>query len=178
MSSKIYFSSLIQTRKPVLAYNPPGILDPSLAVAVTKARGIGLIDLERLSSTESSQLLANCSRQMPDKWGVRVCTREQLSKVLELQDSNLALIIIGNDFPLEKEVLEELASRGIVLLAEVVSIKEVIPEIAPAKIVSLICLSSLIFSLYKQIPEWDNIITYLILSCQLISDSDGILFKK
>ncbi|MBD3191788.1 MAG: hypothetical protein GF308_14170, partial [Candidatus Heimdallarchaeota archaeon] len=125
MTQKSVFSELLTQRKPILAYNPPGLMDPSLAVAVSDAGGIGLIDCERLSVAKCQQLLNNSQQAIPSIWGVRVTNDEQLALVLNLSGESVPkIIIIATNFTLTKELVEEIISREIVLLAEVTSLKE------------------------------------------------------
>ena len=124
MAPKHDFESIISERKPILAYNPPGLQDISLIRAVTAAGGIGLVDLERLNQQESEKLLQNSLSEFTSFFGVRVSNREQLDLVLKLHNDSFPLIFVIGDFQLTKSDLNKVSKKSIVLLAEVISLKE------------------------------------------------------
>ncbi len=124
MALKHDFESIISERKPIFAYNPPGLLDTSLIKAVIDAGGIGLVDLERLHQQESEKLLQNSLTEFTNSFGVRVCDRKQLNLVLKLHNESFPLILIIGDFQLTKSDLDKISKKSILLVAEVISLKE------------------------------------------------------
>ncbi len=124
MAPKYDFESIISERKPIFAYNPPGLLNTSLVKAVINAGGIGFVDLERLLQQESEQLLQNSLTEFTSSFGVRVCDHEQLDLVLKLHNDSFPLILVIGDFQLTKSDLNNASKKSIVLLAEVISLKE------------------------------------------------------
>ncbi|MFQ5980220.1 MAG: SDR family NAD(P)-dependent oxidoreductase [Candidatus Heimdallarchaeota archaeon] len=114
------FSRILEETLPILAYNPLGISDPSLAVAVSQSGGIGLIDLEGLERETGLTILEKIN-EMVEKWGVRISNQEHVKAVL---DTQLAVPIIVIAFDIDNAALEKLNVKGGTLLAEVVSLQE------------------------------------------------------
>ncbi|MHA2232820.1 MAG: nitronate monooxygenase, partial [Candidatus Hodarchaeales archaeon] len=114
------FSQVLEETLPILAYNPPGIDDPSLAITVSQSGGIGLIDLEGLKRETGLAVLEQMAEKV-EKWGVRISSQEHLSILLETQ-LTVPIIVIAYD--IDNSALARLNAKGGTLLAEVVSLQE------------------------------------------------------
>ena len=125
MAKKVVeFADIFENKKPIFAYNPPGILDIQLIQAVNKADAIGLINLERLRKQEMKKLLHECQQKLDDVWGVRVSTKEQFEVVIDLAKDNNPKMIIISDFDLTKNDLEAIQKFKIIPVGEVTSLEE------------------------------------------------------
>ncbi|MBK5112324.1 MAG: SDR family NAD(P)-dependent oxidoreductase [Candidatus Heimdallarchaeota archaeon] len=124
MAHKHDFESIISECKPIFAYNPPGLLDTSLIKAVINARGIGLVNLERLHQQESEKLLQKCLSDFSSSIGFRLSDRKQLNLVMDLHTESFPIILVIGDFHLSKSDLKDISKKPFVLLAEVISLKE------------------------------------------------------
>ncbi|MFX0114714.1 MAG: nitronate monooxygenase, partial [Candidatus Hodarchaeota archaeon] len=113
------FSQLLEGALPIFAYNPPGVKEPSLAVAVSQSGAVGLIDLEGLDQKNGLSLLKKMATL--EKWGVRASNRKHVSILLESQ-IDIPIIIVAYD--IDEFVLAELNKRKGLILAEVVSLRE------------------------------------------------------
>ena len=124
MALKHDFETIISERKPIFAYNPPGLLDTSLIKAVVNAGGIGLVNLERLHQQESEEIIQKCLTEFSGFIGIRLTDIKQLNLVMELHTESFPIILVISDFQLAKSDLNRIAKKPFVLLAEVISLKE------------------------------------------------------
>ena len=87
-----------ENRKPIYAYNPPGIEDISLIKAVIKNGGIGLVDLDRLDLGVCENLIEKCQTELKSNWGIRVTNKKHLELLARTLTQPNGLIIILSDF--------------------------------------------------------------------------------
>jgi NAD(P)H-dependent flavin oxidoreductase YrpB (nitropropane dioxygenase family) len=115
------FTKLVN-RIPIWGYSPRGIPDPSLSVKISKAGGIGLINLEGLDPNQSQSLLnqSNSLFSSDHLWGIRVDLHETLNN-LEFQEK--VPIIICAFTPNSREI-EKMRKYSTFLLSEVSYLEE------------------------------------------------------
>ncbi|NHJ84295.1 MAG: acyltransferase domain-containing protein [Asgard group archaeon] len=124
MKREYTFDNILKTKKPIFAYNPPGLLKVDLIQAVIAAGGVGLIDLERLSLPESEQLIRKCYQDLLGLWGVRIASEDQLKLLMELHNYNFPVLVILSDVQLSKKTINQLKERPFIVLAEVTTLEE------------------------------------------------------
>ncbi|NHJ48229.1 MAG: acyltransferase domain-containing protein, partial [Asgard group archaeon] len=113
-----------ENRKPIFAYNPPGIEDISLIKAVIKNGGIGLIDFDRLDINICEKLVDKCQSDLKENWGIRVTNKKHLELLARSLTNPKNLIIILGDFPIKEKEIGLLKKFGCKVVAEVISLNE------------------------------------------------------
>ncbi|NHJ41428.1 MAG: hypothetical protein FK731_15460, partial [Asgard group archaeon] len=115
---------ILANKKPIFAYNPPGISEISLIKAVSSNNGIGLIDFDRLERKTCEILLNECQSELDDFWGIRITHPEHIEIIQNQIKTPNRVILILSDFPIEESKITDLKKKGYTILAEVISLKE------------------------------------------------------
>ncbi|NHK31684.1 MAG: acyltransferase domain-containing protein [Asgard group archaeon] len=115
---------ILENKKPIFAYNPPGIDNISLIKAVTDSNGIGLIDLDRLEQSLCETLLDKCQTELNNIWGIRVTNNNHVKLLQSKASKPNQVIVVLSDFPIKDKKITELKNTGFILVAEVISLAE------------------------------------------------------
>ncbi|HUT82071.1 MAG TPA: SDR family NAD(P)-dependent oxidoreductase [Candidatus Bathyarchaeia archaeon] len=118
------FDSFMQMRKPILAYNPPGILSVDLLKTVIREGGVGLVNLERMKLNESKELLNVCLSELQNNWGIRISNKQQLELLLNLPANTSPILLITSNLDLTQAELEKIKTKQFIILAEVTNLQE------------------------------------------------------
>ena len=57
MKNKEKLNKLLQGKYPIWGYSPKGTTDPSLSIELSRLNGVGLIDLEGLSKSQTKDII-------------------------------------------------------------------------------------------------------------------------
>ena len=117
MKNKEVLNKFLQGNYPVWGYSPKGITDPSLSIALSRLNGVGLVDLEGLSKSQSKDIIIRCFSELDKSnlWGVRVSSKEQLIWLEEFDF--LPIIIIA--FETDEDLISTFTTDCDLLVAEV-----------------------------------------------------------
>lgn len=117
MKNKEKLKEFFKRKYPIWGYSPKGISDPTLSIELSKLNGIGLIDLEGLTKSQSKEMILKCFTELDSSklWGVRVKDENQF---LWLEEFDFIPIIIVA-FDLKKKVSSSFTTDCELLIAEV-----------------------------------------------------------
>ena len=100
-----------------LVFSPSGLAHPALAIAASRAGGLGVLDLELASCAVQGveQLVVLAQHAGPHGFGVRLGEFDSAlhDALLSLTDKGLCLLAVGSEqFSLWRESLPALRARG------------------------------------------------------------------
>ena len=103
MEQKQKILEVLKNKIPVWGYSPKGIADPSLSIKISQLGGVGLVDLEGLSSNQYQKVLEtlHSSLSTNNMWGIRIPTQKALDAI---KFNDLVPIIICAFSPNSQEV--------------------------------------------------------------------------
>ena len=111
----------------MIVVTPPGLADPSIAVAGAKAGGIGVLDLEYLRDPDSAlAAMKDLARSARGDCGVKLdCGNEELlnERIASLPEE-LRLVILGSPAGKLPSFVDRLHSKGLSVLLECTSFDE------------------------------------------------------
>ncbi len=112
----------------VIVLTPPGLVDPSLAIAASRAGGAGLLDLEYVQDEQAGQeAVRRLSRNAGPRYGVKLGSRDtDLLVALSsgLPDSLGVVILTSSDPAQLPDQLRRLRKEGRVILLECTSLAQ------------------------------------------------------
>ena len=122
MEQKQKILEVLKNKIPIWGYSPKGIADPSLSIKISQLGGVGLVDLEGLSSNQYQKVLETLrsSSATDNMWGIRIPTQKALNTI---EFNGLIPIIICAFSPNSQEV-KKMQENSNLLLSEVCYLEE------------------------------------------------------
>ncbi len=117
MKNKVQIEKILKGKYPIWGYSPKGLKNLALSIELSKLNGIGLVDLEGISTSDSKTIIHECLTKLEKSklWGIRV---KQVEQLLLLEEYDFIPIIIIA-FDIEEKVLSSLTVECDLLIAEV-----------------------------------------------------------
>ncbi|GAG70137.1 unnamed protein product, partial [marine sediment metagenome] len=122
MKQKPKILEVLKNKYPVWGYSPKGIADLSLSIKISQLGGVGLVDLEGLSSKQYQKVFEtlHSSLSADNMWGIRIPTQKALNTI---EFNDLVPIIICAFSPNSQEV-KKMQENSYLLLSEVCYLEE------------------------------------------------------
>ncbi|MHA2008977.1 MAG: SDR family NAD(P)-dependent oxidoreductase [Promethearchaeota archaeon] len=122
MKQKQKILEALKNKVPIWGYSPKGIADPSLSIRISQLGGVGLVDLESLSSSQYQKILETIKSSLTSDnlWGIRIHTQEALNRI----DFNFVVPIVICAFSPNSQEIKKMQENSNLLLSEVCYLEE------------------------------------------------------